>query len=120
MPLTRALALAAQRNLHAVHSMGYIHGDLDLSNFVVVEGSEPTSPLVKVIDFGMARPADCSQVQEEKHELIHMFTGEVSNLNFFEAKDKTPFKLPVSLLGGGCDVALADRMKSRQHGWGQM
>ena len=82
VPLTRALALASQQSLHAVHAMGYVHGDLHLGNFVVVEGSQPTSPLVKVIDFGLARPAGGDEVEAEETELVRMFAGEVSSLEF--------------------------------------
>ena len=83
-PLTKAMGLAAQRSLSAVHGTGYVHGDVDLRNLVAVAGiggSEPGSLLVKVIDFGQARRAEGAAVQEEQRELVHVFALEVRTLN---------------------------------------
>ncbi len=58
-PQTLDIAIAVLRSLHEAHGHGLVHRDLKPAN-VILATSEDDEPLVKVLDFGIARTQDSS------------------------------------------------------------
>lgn len=67
--------------LEFAHKNGVVHRDLKPSNIVLLEGSSVESPLVKVLDFGIARVLDTSTVSKDAQELTT--AGQVFGTPYF-------------------------------------
>ncbi|HNH76716.1 MAG TPA: serine/threonine-protein kinase, partial [Candidatus Obscuribacter sp.] len=67
--------------LEFAHKNGVVHRDLKPSNIVILEGSSVESPLVKVLDFGIARVLDTSTVSKDAQELTT--AGQVFGTPYF-------------------------------------
>lgn len=67
--------------LEFAHKNGVVHRDLKPSNIVILEGSGVESPLVKVLDFGIARVLDTSTVSKDAQELTT--AGQVFGTPYF-------------------------------------
>ena len=61
---TRDMAVQVCRSLQEAHKAGLVHRDLKPGNVMLVQGDEEPGPLVKVLDFGIARRTDSSLTGE--------------------------------------------------------
>ncbi len=57
MPPKRALTLTAEilKGLAAAHAAGIVHRDIKPDNIMVLEGSKPEAPRIKILDFGISK-----------------------------------------------------------------
>jgi len=60
----RDIGVQMLRSLQEAHKAGLVHRDLKPGNVMLVQGDEGLGPLVKVLDFGIARRADSSLTGE--------------------------------------------------------
>lgn len=71
MAVTREVETAALEALAAVHACGLLHGDVSLSNIMVVWGKKPT---VRILDFGFSCITSNKKLQEaERVRLKRLF-----------------------------------------------
>ena len=54
------LGIEILKSLQEAHGVGLVHRDLKPANIMLGQGDDPGAPLVKVLDFGIARTADSS------------------------------------------------------------
>lgn len=67
--------------LEFAHKNGVVHRDLKPSNIMLLEGSSVDNPLVKVLDFGIARVLDTATVSKEAQALTT--AGQVVGTPYF-------------------------------------